>query len=255
MGLSSGNWLWDTLCLCSTNEEPDAQTSFVTCMKSPSQWESQPCPEPRWLTLMQCPRCSRNSHPPTSVLGRTMSSGGGELLHCTGGLSKPQWGAAYQDSMCTAPLSQTQGSFPTRQNKQEGQHASEQTYEIEYFQTHFTHKETGSGKLRENHPSSLRWAGGESNPQQRFPSSLLLPLPPCSRVLDRKTDLCLLTTDAPGSLIDWLPASCPANCPHFFYLWLTRRQGLPKWFSGKESACQCGRHRRCRFNPWVRKIP
>ena len=25
--------------------------------------------------------------------------------------------------------------------------------------------------------------------------------------------------------------------------------------SGKESACQCRRHKRCRFNPWVRKNP
>ena len=29
-------------------------------------------------------------------------------------------------------------------------------------------------------------------------------------------------------------------------------QGLPWWLSGKESTCQCRRHR---FNPWVRKIP
>ena len=28
--------------------------------------------------------------------------------------------------------------------------------------------------------------------------------------------------------------------------------GLPRWLSGKESACQS---RRCRFDPWVRKIP
>ena len=28
-------------------------------------------------------------------------------------------------------------------------------------------------------------------------------------------------------------------------------KGLPKWHSGKESACQCRRHR---FDPWVRKI-
>ena len=28
--------------------------------------------------------------------------------------------------------------------------------------------------------------------------------------------------------------------------------GLPRWHSGKESACQC---RRCRFDPCVRKIP
>ena len=27
---------------------------------------------------------------------------------------------------------------------------------------------------------------------------------------------------------------------------------LPWWLNGKESACQC---RRCRFDPWVRKIP
>ena len=28
--------------------------------------------------------------------------------------------------------------------------------------------------------------------------------------------------------------------------------GLPRWHTGKESACQ---HRRCRFNSWVGKIP
>ena len=27
--------------------------------------------------------------------------------------------------------------------------------------------------------------------------------------------------------------------------------GLPRWFHGKESTCQCRRHR---FNPWVKKI-
>ena len=30
---------------------------------------------------------------------------------------------------------------------------------------------------------------------------------------------------------------------------------LPRWHSGKESICQCRRHRRRGFNPWVRKIP
>ena len=28
-----------------------------------------------------------------------------------------------------------------------------------------------------------------------------------------------------------------------------------QWLSGKESACQFGRHRRCRFDPWVGKMP
>ena len=32
-------------------------------------------------------------------------------------------------------------------------------------------------------------------------------------------------------------------------------QGLPQWLSGKESACQCRRHRRCGFDPWVRISP
>ena len=29
---------------------------------------------------------------------------------------------------------------------------------------------------------------------------------------------------------------------------------VPRWFSGKESAYHCRRHRRCKFDPWVRKI-
>ena len=31
--------------------------------------------------------------------------------------------------------------------------------------------------------------------------------------------------------------------------------GFPGCASGKEPACQCRRHKRCRFDPWVRKIP
>ena len=31
--------------------------------------------------------------------------------------------------------------------------------------------------------------------------------------------------------------------------------GLPRGASGKESACQWQRHKRCGFDPWVRKIP
>ena len=34
-----------------------------------------------------------------------------------------------------------------------------------------------------------------------------------------------------------------------------RHQGLPRWRSGKESACQCRRCKRHRFHPWVGKIP
>ena len=30
--------------------------------------------------------------------------------------------------------------------------------------------------------------------------------------------------------------------------------GLPRWLNGKESVYQCRRHKRCRLDPWVRKI-
>ena len=31
--------------------------------------------------------------------------------------------------------------------------------------------------------------------------------------------------------------------------------GFPGGTSGKEPRCQCRRHKRCSFNPWVKKIP
>ena len=31
--------------------------------------------------------------------------------------------------------------------------------------------------------------------------------------------------------------------------------GLPRWASGKKHTCQCRRHKRCGFDPWIRKIP
>ena len=36
----------------------------------------------------------------------------------------------------------------------------------------------------------------------------------------------------------------------FLYL-----MGFPGGISGKQRTCQCRRYKRCRFNPWVRKIP
>ena len=39
------------------------------------------------------------------------------------------------------------------------------------------------------------------------------------------------------------------NRMRYAYTW------LPRWLSGKESACQCRRCWRCGFNPWVRKMP
>ena len=36
---------------------------------------------------------------------------------------------------------------------------------------------------------------------------------------------------------------------------LRMAKGFPDGSSGKEFTCQCRRHRRCGFDPWVRKIP
>ena len=44
----------------------------------------------------------------------------------------------------------------------------------------------------------------------------------------------------------------------YFVFWFNefkRLLGLPSWYIYKESAYQCRRHRRCGFDPWVRKIP
>ena len=30
--------------------------------------------------------------------------------------------------------------------------------------------------------------------------------------------------------------------------------GLRRWLSGKEPVCQCRRHKRCGFDPWIKKI-
>ena len=42
---------------------------------------------------------------------------------------------------------------------------------------------------------------------------------------------------------------------YLFIVCLIYRMGFPHGASGKESACQCRRHRRCRFDPWIGKIP
>ena len=36
---------------------------------------------------------------------------------------------------------------------------------------------------------------------------------------------------------------------------LTLKHGLPNWCKYKEPACQCRRHKRPRFSPWIGKIP
>ena len=44
-----------------------------------------------------------------------------------------------------------------------------------------------------------------------------------------------------------------STCIIYIYLYM-HKLGFPCEVSGKESSCQCRRHKRHRFNPWVRKI-
>ena len=57
--------------------------------------------------------------------------------------------------------------------------------------------------------------------------------------------------------IYWIIILCQAlaKCPTYFIASIHPIRGFPGGASGKESACQCRRHRRHRFHPWVGMIP
>ena len=40
-----------------------------------------------------------------------------------------------------------------------------------------------------------------------------------------------------------------------FIIYVNLQGWFPRWHSVKESACQCREYRRCKFHPWVGKIP
>ena len=83
---------------------------------------------------------------------------------------------------------------------------------------------------------SASWASFHSDPLWK-PSNLIL-------LTHSEIASSLLTSDLKMYI------ACSQLLLNIFWInWLHR------WFSSKESACQSWRHRRCRFNPWVRKIP
>jgi len=72
---------------------------------------------------------------------------------------------------------------------------------------------------------------------------------------------CTLSTDAsqvprneclkskPIFFTPFLTFICPGKWPYYSASW------APRWFSGKESTCQCRRRKRHGSNPWIGKIP
>ena len=84
-----------------------------------------------------------------------------------------------------------------------------------------------------------------------------------------KTQWLELKTQQLGLQVDfmeWKQRGCASRSPWGVSGWTHRwqkthreslgygRMGLSRWLSGKASTCQCRRHRRHGFNPWVRKI-
>ena len=83
-----------------------------------------------------------------------------------------------------------------------------------------------------------------------FPSPVNLPDPgikPASPTLQADS-LMLSHQGSPFSSIDKSKSTPELSC------YKDREIGLPWWLSGKESACQGRRLKRCRFDPWVWKI-
>ena len=77
---------------------------------------------------------------------------------------------------------------------------------------------------------------------QKFPlraltSNLLQKRTARKQVEWRQTIVCIITLDS-------------LNC-----VWVQSRLNFPGGPTGKEPACQCRRCKRCRFDPWVGKIP
>ena len=62
--------------------------------------------------------------------------------------------------------------------------------------------------------------------------------------------------DAVSSSLSRICEPAPAFCSDFPGISIASSpDGFPRWLSVKEAACQCRRHRRCGFSPWVGKIP
>ena len=68
-----------------------------------------------------------------------------------------------------------------------------------------------------------------------------------------RTDHLLCMTNAFSQLLNiinkWLFIS------QVFIIFLPRTKGFPGGTSSKEPICQCWRHKKCGFDPWIRKIP
>ena len=107
--------------------------------------------------------------------------------------------------------------------------------------------------------TNLAFVGKKNN----FPSAFLgswLKLPPHNKSLtgekknkNKNRSLMIYTHHVqhrryPGRLLEMAHATTSS-------LQLKTKEGFPGGTSGKEPACQCRKHKRCKLDPWVGKIP
>ena len=79
-------------------------------------------------------------------------------------------------------------------------------------------------------------------PTSHLPHTLSLATESCSNLCPTGTNSRGIALPQARSAPQVLTLSLATQCSH----------GRPRWLSGKEPTCQC---QRCRFNPWVGKIP
>ena len=79
-------------------------------------------------------------------------------------------------------------------------------------------------------------------------------------VTQRYFKMQILTSEVQGEawgsyISNKFPDEASVTVPPHFECYLSKNWGFPGSTSGKEPACQCGRHKRHGFDPWVGKIP
>ena len=107
------------------------------------------------------------------------------------------------------------------------------------------HKRCGFNSWVRKIPWSRKWQ----------PSPVFLP--------SRRSEVSLGLTELSSSCEFYgFPSESTSSAPEVpvekskgFWDSLPSASGTPRWLSGKEPTCQCRRHKRCGFDPWVGKIP
>ena len=87
-----------------------------------------------------------------------------------------------------------------------------------------------------------------------FPDNVPFPLPkiPLSAGSLPSSPIKAILTKRPERSHLQFRVNCKIKCKFNSFCWASQHN---KWRNGKESACQCGSHRRHSFDPWIGNVP